>query len=602
MSRKIPENSVFAPMEEADKLCNLLFMWLKKRKQCAEKLLALAKELENLHKKSTISQVVGSATSVAAMSTAGIVTLLTGGLATPILVATTVGTIAGAAVDIASSTAEAIISSSTMKEAKNITREDEKIGKDIQEAIEGLKKRCGMQQNGAHGSTDVGCEVAAQIMGALARRNNTDVPLDLLRTFIRSTFFTRLGGLHAAGAVSHDLIFAALTFVCWQMGIECFEKSLEAGAKGLGKSIASTGLKTAAKAGLKLLGMIGFGISLYGLISSCEELAKTNQGTKASQALLHAAEEVQEARRNLEKQLDAMNEITKKMSHLKNLIMNLRGYSLSLTEQREQIINYISQSWSDNDTVVSWLQMNPVAFTNLIHFFVMEMTQHQERLKEKSGGHINIVIVAHGEIRNELIPASLMMPTTMITDTVLYSPWNCLIDCFAACAIAEGWNNPEGREFYNCEQNQQVQFEPNPLPPHWNNMRTGTGTFFPVPLILLTPVYPEEPVWKKFQELKGHMDRDDRVIIPYIVPEYYVKAYGKMPFFMFLIALSYLLMIINKTATVHLAACLGHTESERNSELWRAQYAYTNDKTVMTNFNRQIRNLKLFRALKAMFA
>ncbi|XP_057215344.1 uncharacterized protein LOC130569618 isoform X1 [Triplophysa rosa] len=288
---------VFAPMAEADELCDLLFLWLKKRKQCAEKLLALAKELEDVHEKSTVSQVVGSATSVIALSTAGVVTILTGGLATPLLVATTVGTIAGAAVDFASTAIEAIISGSTMKDAKSIIQEDEKIGKNIQEAIENLKKKCGVQQNGAHGSTDVGSEVATQIMWALARRNNVDVPPGFLRIFVRSAFFQNSGGLHAAAAIPQMLILSAAA-LCFQLGIEGFE----VGAKGLGMS----GAKAASKAGFKLLGVIGLGISLYSLVSSCEEMLKSNQRTKASQALRNAAREVQEGRRNLEKQLDAM--------------------------------------------------------------------------------------------------------------------------------------------------------------------------------------------------------------------------------------------------------------------------------------------------------
>lgn len=237
-------------MAEADELCDLLFLWLKKRKQCAEKLLALAKELENVHEKSTVSQAVGSATSVIALSTAGVVTFLTGGLATPLLVATTVGTIAGAAVDIASTAIEAIISGSAMNEAKNIIQEDEKIGKNIQEAIENLKKKCGAQQNVVHGSTDIGCEVATQIMVALARRNNVDVPLDILRIFVRSTFSQNLV-LRADAAVPQMLILSAVTF-CFHLGIKSFEKGLKAGAKGLGKSAASTSAKAATNTGFKV--------------------------------------------------------------------------------------------------------------------------------------------------------------------------------------------------------------------------------------------------------------------------------------------------------------------------------------------------------------
>lgn len=227
-------------MAEADELCDLLFLWLEKRKKCAEKLLALAKELENVHEISTVSQVVGS---VIALSTAGVVTFLTGGLATPLLVA-----IAGAAVDVASTAIEAVISGNTMKEAKSIIQDDEKIGKNIQEAIEKLEKKCGVQLNGAHGSTDVDREVTTQIMWAVARRNNVDVPLDFLRIFVRSTFNQNVGGLPPSAAAIPQMLILSAAALCFQLGIESFA----AGAKGLGMSAASAGGKAAAKAGCKV--------------------------------------------------------------------------------------------------------------------------------------------------------------------------------------------------------------------------------------------------------------------------------------------------------------------------------------------------------------
>lgn len=291
------------------------------------------------------------------------------------------------------------------------------------------------------------------------------------------------------------------------------------------------------------------------------------------------------------------SEITKKISEVKNLIKSLRKYSLNMTKTGQKIIDYIIQSCTD-DEVISWLKTLPhqIQFINLLTFLNNTVDQDLDRQKkEKLGGHIDIVIVAHGEITDKLIPAGLLMPTSII-DTVLYSPWNCLIDACAACAIAEGWKNTEGRDFYN--QNQSVLFEPNPLPGHWNHMQRS---FLPVPMILLTPLYPEEPVWKEFQRLQGQMDRDDRVIIPYLVPQDCVEAFGKTPFFMLIFALSYRLMIIQKTATVHLAACLGRGKSELFQTHWRAQYAYTNDRTIMTTRNRDFMNSRLFRAFRAMF-
>lgn len=250
-------------MDEADKLCGLLFLWLEKRKQCEEKLLALAEELEDVHEKSTAFQFVGSATSVIALTTAGVFTVLTGGLAAPLLV-TTAGTIAGAALDIVSTAVEAIISGSTMKDAKNIMQEDEKIVKNIQKAIENLKKECGVQQNGAHGFTDVDYEMATQIVSAVARRNNVDVPLDFIRTFTRSLLFQNSGGLNATiAAAIPDMLILSVVGLCVQLGITAGAKAVRCcGAKAFAstgaKAFAFNGAKAAASSGAKAATKVGF--------------------------------------------------------------------------------------------------------------------------------------------------------------------------------------------------------------------------------------------------------------------------------------------------------------------------------------------------------
>lgn len=204
-------------MEEADKLCESLLSWLEKRKQCADKLTALAKELEDLHKRTNISQVVGTATSVLSIFAAALATVFTGGLAAPLLAAAAAGTAAGTVVSISSTLVEAGVSSSTMNTATALITEDEKIGKEIQELLRGLREKCGGKQLGAAqaagGSTSdtVECEVATLLMGALARRKNIPVPLDMLRSFNKATFFRQAGGLNSADA--HRLIFKAVGLV-----------------------------------------------------------------------------------------------------------------------------------------------------------------------------------------------------------------------------------------------------------------------------------------------------------------------------------------------------------------------------------------------------
>ncbi|GAA6108688.1 uncharacterized protein LOC113538624 [Tachysurus ichikawai] len=79
-----------------DKLCNELFHWMEKQEECANYLVNLAKELEEMREVMTAGQFVGNTAtalgSVALVGT-GIATFLTGGLAAPLLVAAASATV-----------------------------------------------------------------------------------------------------------------------------------------------------------------------------------------------------------------------------------------------------------------------------------------------------------------------------------------------------------------------------------------------------------------------------------------------------------------------------------------------------------------------------
>lgn len=242
-------------MEEADKLCESLLLWLEKRKQCVDKLLALAQELEDLHKSANISQVVGTATSVLSIFAAALATVFTGGLAAPLLAAAAAGAAAGTVVSLTSTLVEAGVSSSTMNTATALITEDEKIGSNIQELQRCLREKCGGKQLGAQasgGSTsdNVECEVATLLMGALARRNKIPVPLDMLRSFNKATFFRQAGGMNSADA--HRLIFKAVSLVV-SLGKSGMMEVSKVSAKEMVKDIGSIGMKTAVKTGSRVL-------------------------------------------------------------------------------------------------------------------------------------------------------------------------------------------------------------------------------------------------------------------------------------------------------------------------------------------------------------
>lgn len=234
-------------MEAADRLCDSLLRWLENRKKCAEQLLELAQELEKVHQDSNIAQVVGAATSVLSISGALLATILTGGLASPLLAAAAAGSLAGSAVSITSTLVEAGMSSSTFNKATELIKEDEKFGTSVQKLLRDLKEKCGGARLGAH-ADELECEVTTQLMFALARRSKTHVPLDFLRGFNRATFFRHM----TPGGLSPD---KASRFICQALDIvasAAITSSLKVSAKEMVKNIEQIGIKAAVKAGSKV--------------------------------------------------------------------------------------------------------------------------------------------------------------------------------------------------------------------------------------------------------------------------------------------------------------------------------------------------------------
>ncbi|XP_067253015.1 uncharacterized protein [Chanodichthys erythropterus] len=443
--------------------------------------------------------------------------------------------------------------------------------------------QCGGAKLGAHADDQCGgaklgdhadkleCEVVTQLMCALARRDNTHVPLDFLRGFDRATFFHHMtpGGLAPAKA-----------------------------SRFIGQSL-NLDRVPVIKSSLKVLDAIGLDRSLSNLIVTCEEMVKRKRVTEASKFLRDSARDILEGQQELKEQLDAMHEIIQKLFRLKNLIKDLGGYSLSLTEHAQNVITHIIKTYTD-PRVLSWLQGIPhqIEFVNLLRFVMENFGPIIEDLTRSGGVHKDIVIVAHGSIVDQFMPAVGLVPLPNITDTILYSPWNCSIDAYAAFGIARGLIDMTNRQFYNMRN--RVYCDPYPLPQHWNSMRESLHN---IPGILLSPLTPEDNAWICFNHLlnSGVLFRERRVIIPYLVPQDQVKAFGEIPLFILIFATSIILMIFGKTATVHLAACLGHAGSP---EEWRTQYAYTlSDPVCMTMSMNDIRPItsRLLDALRSMF-
>lgn len=253
--------------------------------------------------------------------------------------------------------------------------------------------------------------------------------------------------------------------------------------------------------------------------------------------------------------------------------------------------------------MAKWLQQeeNQIALLNLLRFSLRYLrTILEDRTPRDHIGHVHIIFVAHGGITYDFYSTSLLVPTPIIRDTVLYSPWNCFVDAYVVSGIALGSIIPDQRRF--------VGGQPNVLPADWNYMRRSP---YPLaPLITVHPVTQSENAWKEFLALymaNGLCPAEDRIIIPYLQEH---KALSGVPFYAFVFAISWIVMLWGKTATIHLGACLNRNQSDQLSsqfaeELaakWAAQYAYTGDDVKMTtNMNVWEIEEGLYRAFKSMF-
>ncbi|KAI2650981.1 Inclusion membrane protein D [Labeo rohita] len=177
-------------MGVADKLCDELYRWIEEQEKCADHLMALANELENMREVITAGQFVGNTATVvgsAALVGSGIATLLTGGLAAP-LVALAAGITAGVgtATSFTCSIVEKWNSSSTMKKAEETGDQIKQIQNNIKMLQKKLQEECESQGFKASFSDDVQCEITVRILKAMAKRSGRDVLLSCLRSLLKS--------------------------------------------------------------------------------------------------------------------------------------------------------------------------------------------------------------------------------------------------------------------------------------------------------------------------------------------------------------------------------------------------------------------------------
>ncbi|PWA26997.1 hypothetical protein CCH79_00019229 [Gambusia affinis] len=237
-----------------------------------------------------------------------------------------------------------------------------------------------------------------------------------------------------------------------------------------------------------------------------------------------------------------------------------------------------------NQTVLKWLKEKPSTFYQLVDMFNFFKKHIDDEEKKNHSNTVDITFVAHGAIGDFMIPASCLLPLASIRDVVLYAPWNCIsAGAELTYAIATGKLKPQHRVFYcskkdGCsvpdKMHQSVK-----LPDHWNSMKQAGDQM--IPNISVSPLRPEDGLWKRFESLTkkyGPIGRN-RIIIPFILPE----EKSDVPFSVVTLALSLVLMQSRFKATVHLDTCLVDKSigQKLDREYLEKQYACAVDDTGM---------------------
>ncbi|XP_028268161.1 uncharacterized protein LOC114440086 [Parambassis ranga] len=287
---------------------------------------------------------------------------------------------------------------------------------------------------------------------------------------------------------------------------------------------------------------------------------------------------------------DLLSSLEEMEEHLARLRLLRFGHYLEKinrsSDERRRLIKLAEENCR-NHTVLQWLRENSESdtFIKLVEVFNFLKKHIDEEEKKNHGDHVDITFVAHGAIRDFMIPASCLLPLPTITDVVLYAPWNCVTTSTVTYAIATGKIRPEHRVFY-CDKRDDCKtpdekHRPINLPNHWNSMKMAGDQM--IPNIIVSPLQADDGVWKHFKyltEKHGELGRN-KIIIPFILPD---EESDSVPFSVVTLALSLVLLTSRFTATVHFDACLGDRSAGQrfDKDYLQRQYACAIDNTGMT--------------------
>ncbi|KAF4083923.1 hypothetical protein AMELA_G00122990 [Ameiurus melas] len=298
-----------------EELCDELFCWIEQKEQCADHLMALATELEEMREKMTTGQLVGNTATVfgsATLVVTGMAAFLTGGLAAPFLVAAAGITIgAGTATSLTLLLLEKWKSSKTMKNAEKTTDSIKKTWKTIERLQKQLSEECESHDPSASTSEEVQHEIVVRILRAMAKRSGRDLPLSYLRRLLRNDdMYTR--DIYPGFKIKAFLNSASCLLAVFIYSFILVKNTATKGAIYFAPIFATTAVHSL-KPVLNILSEVspifGLVLTVSELIDNCEKLIKSNHQTEASSLLKTKANELREAVKELKKQLNELQEM-----------------------------------------------------------------------------------------------------------------------------------------------------------------------------------------------------------------------------------------------------------------------------------------------------
>ncbi|XP_054908142.1 uncharacterized protein LOC129373987 [Poeciliopsis prolifica] len=269
---------------------------------------------------------------------------------------------------------------------------------------------------------------------------------------------------------------------------------------------------------------------------------------------------------------------------LRNICRDVQFLQIRSCEEKNRLMK-LAETNCSNPVVLKWLREN--SFTKLVEMFNFFKKHIDEEEKKDHSDTVDITFMAHGSIRDFMMPASCLLPLASIRDVVLYAPWNCVTSGLAY-AIATGRLQPHHRIFYCTKKDgcpvPDEKHQPAKLPDRWNSMSQAGDQM--IPNITVSPLRSDDSVWKNFESLTkqyGPVGRN-RIVIPFVLPG---KETESVPFSVVTLALSLVLLESRFKATVHLNACLTDHSTVRkfDREYLEKQYACAVDGTGMKGSN-----------------